>query len=106
MDKGVKVVRALMPAENVHEEGHERRFLIDAKTTFLLEKQERAGGLKVLGYYHSHPNHPARPSQYDLEASWPGYSYLILSVMNGEPADMTCWVVNEDGSGYDSEEID
>ena len=50
-----------------------------------------ADGLDVLGYYHSHPDHPARPSQYDLDHAWPTFAYVIVAVAAGAAADMTAW---------------
>jgi proteasome lid subunit RPN8/RPN11 len=49
----------------------------------------------VLGFYHSHPDHPARPSEYDREHGWPFYSYVIVAIHKREPVDMTCWVLDE-----------
>jgi proteasome lid subunit RPN8/RPN11 len=49
----------------------------------------------VLGFYHSHPDHPARPSETDRQAAWPFYSYIIVSIGRGEPLDTTCWVLDE-----------
>ena len=54
-------------------------------------RPSQALGLELLGFYHSHPDHPARPSQYDLDHAWPSFSYVIVSVMAGEPADMRSW---------------
>jgi proteasome lid subunit RPN8/RPN11 len=65
-------------------------------------------GLDILGCYHTHPNHPARPSVYDLEmarGTFPGYSYIILSVQVGSAAEMTSWILRDDYSEFDAEEI-
>ncbi len=102
---GLKEITELRPVENVHEDGHERRFLISARDMFLIEREARAKSLNVLGFYHSHPDHPARPSEYDREHAWPYYSYVIVSVMKGEPADMTSWTLAEGGLAFDAEEI-
>ena len=59
----------------------------------------------VLGFYHSHPNHPARPSEYDREHGWPFYSYLIISIMDGKPADMTSWVLNEQTNQFERQDM-
>lgn len=100
-----KIVRSLKPLENVHEDGHERRFLISPDEMFRLERDSRAQGVKILGFYHSHPDHPARPSEYDREWAWPWYSYIILSVQGGKPAQMTCWNLNEDRGSFTEEPI-
>ena len=58
-----------------------------------------------LGWYHSHPDHPARPSEFDREHAWPWYSYVIVSVANGEPQDMTSWQLEDDRSHFQPEEM-
>jgi proteasome lid subunit RPN8/RPN11 len=69
------------------------------------EKAAKEKGLDVVGWYHSHPDHPARPSQYDREHAWPWYSYIIVSVANGQPQEMTSWRLSDDRSDYACEEI-
>jgi proteasome lid subunit RPN8/RPN11 len=70
---------------NTTEEGPRRRFLV--RPTDYREAERRAGELggELLGFYHSHPDHPARPSQYDLDHAWPTFAYVIVSVV-GEGA--------------------
>ena len=60
---------------------------------------------ELLGFYHSHPDHPARPSQYDLDHAWPFFSYIIVSVRGGVPEDMTSWRLQEDRSAFDQEDL-
>jgi proteasome lid subunit RPN8/RPN11 len=102
---GVKEVTALRPLVNEHEEGHERRFLISADAMFRVEKEARESGLSVVGFYHSHPDHPSRPSEYDREWAWPFYSYIIISVERGDPAAMTSWTIADEDSPFEAEEI-
>ena len=59
----------------------------------------------LLGFYHSHPDHPARPSQYDLDHAWPFFSYIIVAVRAGTPEDMTSWRLREDRSAFDEERL-
>jgi proteasome lid subunit RPN8/RPN11 len=66
--------------------------------------QER--GLEVVGWYHSHPDHPAKPSEYDREHAWPWYSYIIVSVQQRVPDEMTSWRLKEDRTGYAQEVIE
>jgi proteasome lid subunit RPN8/RPN11 len=90
-----RVVDRLMPGQNVFEADERyHRFSIDPRLQLQAEREAEKEGKMVLGFYHSHPNHPARPSEYDREHGWPFYSYLIVSVMSGKPADMTSWVLN------------
>jgi proteasome lid subunit RPN8/RPN11 len=90
---------------NTHEDGHERRYLISPLEMLRVEKEARAEGLLILGTYHSHPNHPAVPSDYDREWAWPWYTYIILSVMGGIPAEMTAWTLLDDRSSFQEEPI-
>ena len=69
------------------------------------EKRASEAGGELLGFYHSHPDHPARPSQYDLDHAWPFFSYIIVSVRGGAPEDMTSWRLRDDRSAFDPEEL-
>ncbi|MBZ5515448.1 MAG: M67 family metallopeptidase [Acidobacteriia bacterium] len=95
----------LLPLDDPGRETEKNRFLIDPLEQLRVEKDARARGLEVLGYYHSHPDHPARPSNYDREHAWPWYSYLIVSVEKGEPKDLTSWVLTDDRSRFDPEDV-
>jgi proteasome lid subunit RPN8/RPN11 len=70
------------------------------------EKRAREAGLDLLGFYHSHPDHPARPSQFDLDHAWPSFSYVIVSVMAGEDKLLTSWRLQEDRSAFDEESVE
>ena len=74
------------PLPNVTTEGPRRRFRVDDKDYLAAERKASAAGLSLLGFYHSHPDHPAEPSQYDLDHAFPTFVYPILSVQQGEPA--------------------
>ena len=102
---GVKTVTALRAIPNEHEEGHERRFLISPESMFRVEKEARASGLSIVGFYHSHPDHPARPSDYDREHAWPYYSYIIVSVERGTATDLTCWTLDNEDKYFEAEEM-
>ena len=69
------------------------------------ERDARRAGQEILGFYHSHPDVPARPSQYDLDHAWPVYSFLIMSVNQGRATAMHSWVMVEDHSRFDEELI-
>ncbi len=96
----------LLPLESPGRESERNRFLIDPLDQIRAEKTARARGMDVVGYYHSHPDHPARPSNYDRDHAWPWYSYLILSVAKGEPADLTSWVLAENRERIDPEPVE
>jgi len=95
----------LLPLEDPGRESEKNRFLIDPQEQLRVEKDARARGLDVLGYYHSHPDHPARPSNYDREHAWPWYSYIILSVEQGEASELTSWVLSGDRLRFDLEPV-
>jgi len=99
------VVTATFALPNTTEEGPRRRFLVRPDDYRQAEKQARDAGGDLLGFYHSHPDHPARPSQYDLDHAWPYFSYIIVSVRAGAPEDMTSWRLREDRSTFDQEDL-
>ncbi len=98
--------QALLPVDDPARETERNRFLIDPLEQLKVEKDARARGLEILGYYHSHPDHPARPSNYDRDHAWPWYSYAILSVDRGAAKDFTSWVLAEDRSQFNAEPIE
>ena len=98
------VVEALkMP--NTTEEGPRRRFLVRPSDYRVAEARATETGHELLGFYHSHPDHPARPSQYDLDHAWPMFSYVIISVRDGLPQEVHSWRLREDRSQFDEEPI-
>ena len=99
------VVREAYALPNTTEEGPRRRFLVRPDDYRNAEKRASEAGLDLLGFYHSHPDHPARPSQYDLDHAWPFFSYIIVSVRAGAPEDMTSWRLREDRSTFDQEDL-
>jgi proteasome lid subunit RPN8/RPN11 len=96
----------LLPVDDPGRETERNRFLIDPLDQLRVEKDARARGLEVLGYYHSHPDHPARSSNYDCEHAWPWLSYIIVSVVGGTAKDLTCWVLAEDRGTFHPEELE
>jgi proteasome lid subunit RPN8/RPN11 len=86
---------------NTTEEGPRRRFLVRPSDYRMAEQQASELGGELLGFYHSHPDHPARPSQFDLDHAWPTFAYVIVSVMAGVARDMTVWFLQEDRSRFD-----
>lgn len=94
-------VAAVVKLPNTTEEGPRRRFLVRASDYREAEKQAALLGGELLGFYHSHPDHPARPSQYDLDHAWPTFAYIIVSVADGTAKEMTVWFLKEDRSTFD-----
>jgi proteasome lid subunit RPN8/RPN11 len=93
---GRRTVTELLAVRNEFEAAEQyHRFLITPAALLAAEKQADAAGLMVLGFYHSHPDHPARPSEFDRSHAWPFYSYIIVSILRREPAEMTSWQLDE-----------
>jgi proteasome lid subunit RPN8/RPN11 len=99
-------IHALHPLVNRRDDSPQNRFSVTSKDVLEAEKDARARGLEVVGWYHSHPDHPARPSQYDRDHAWPWYSYIIVSVANKIPEDMTSWRLTDDRTDFECEEIE
>jgi proteasome lid subunit RPN8/RPN11 len=94
-------VSAAVPLPNTTAEGPRRRFMVRPSDYMAAERAASERGGDLLGFYHSHPDHPARPSQFDLDHAWPNFAYVIVSVMAGRAADMTVWYLKEDRSNFD-----
>jgi proteasome lid subunit RPN8/RPN11 len=101
-----RVVERLEAVKNAFEaEEQYHRFSISPQQLMQAEKDASAEGRVVLGFYHSHPNAPARPSEYDRQHAWPFYSYVIVAIANRQPVDMTCWVLDEQTETFRRQEI-
>jgi proteasome lid subunit RPN8/RPN11 len=96
----------LFPLVNRRDDSPRNRFSVTSEDVRAAEKAAQGQGLEVVGWYHSHPDHPARPSEYDRDHAWPWYSYIIVSVQNGAPQDMTSWRLNDDRAEFSSEGIE
>ena len=99
-------VERVLPAGNQREDSRHNRYLIHPETVLAAHKEARGLGLDVIGYYHSHPDHPSRPSDFDREHAWPGLSYLIVSVQGGRVADERSWRLTDERDRFDEERID
>lgn len=93
---GARRVSRLEPVANAFAEGERHhRFSISPEQLIKAERVAGDRGELVLGFYHSHPDHPARPSEYDRQHAWPFYSYVIVAVEQRQPRDMTSWQLND-----------
>ncbi len=96
-----------MPMDNAREEAERHnRVLILPKDLMRAEHSAREKKLDVVGYYHSHPDHPAVPSQFDLEHALPVWSYVIVSVQKGKAIDVFSWQMENDRSKFNEEELE
>ena len=85
---------------NTTAEGARRRFMIGPNDYRMAEARARECSGTLAGFYHSHPDHPARPSQTDLAQAWPNLTYIIVAVRDGTPEDLTSWRLLDDRSGF------
>ena len=99
------VLSEAYPAENERQESRETRYLITPEQYKRADAFARSRGLGIIGYYHSHPDHPAVPSGYDLDHScWPGESYLIVAVERGKAVALNSFT-KLDYTHFEQEEI-
>jgi len=106
---GIEVSReiiALFPLVNRRDDSPRNRFSVTAEDVQEAEKFANTQGLEVIGWYHSHPDHPAKPSEYDRDHAWPWYSYVIVSVRAGVPQELTSWRLNDDRTRFIEESIE
>ncbi len=94
-------VSDIVALPNTTEEGPRRRFLVRPSDYREAERRASEVGAELLGFYHSHPDHPARPSQYDLDHAWPTFAYIIVAVAAGSTGDMTVWYLKDDRSSFE-----
>ena len=93
------------PAANTRNDSPRNRFEIDPGELVKVDRQARADGLSMLGFYHSHPDALAVPSNFDREHAWPGYCYVIVSVRSGAAQEMKNYLLRDDRTAFDEDEI-
>ena len=103
-DESGQVFEALSLSNTMTDE-RRRRFLIGPDQYRAAEKRASETGRTLIGFYHSHPNHPAVPSAFDLAHAWPNMHYLILSVRGGRPEEARTWRLREDRAAFDEETV-
>ena len=105
-DESSREVLDLLPLANRRNDSPRNRFEVTPEDVRLAEKTAGEKKIELIGWYHSHPDAPARPSEFDREHAWPWYSYIIVSVLKGTPADTTSWCLHDDRAAYDPEAIE
>ena len=105
-NEGIKTVKSTLTINNARENGEQyHRFLITPEDMMKAEQAARAKKLDVIGFYHSHPDHPSAPSGYDKDHALPFYSYVIVSVDKGKAQILTSWELANDRSDFTQEKI-
>ncbi|HZS03418.1 MAG TPA: M67 family metallopeptidase [Blastocatellia bacterium] len=106
IENGVRMISEVLPLENIRKDSRHNRVELNPLDYARAEREATKRGLGVWGYYHSHPDHPAVPSGFDLDhAPFVEWSYIIVSVREGKSAEVRAWTVREDRSQFDEEEI-
>ena len=105
-DEGARTVRDLMPLQNRRDDSPRNRFEVTPDDVRLAEKTAAEKKFDLIGWYHSHPDAPARPSEFDREHAWPWYSYIIVSIQKGAPHDMNSYRLQDDRTAYGPEPIE
>jgi len=94
------------PMSNVFQkEERYHRFTIDPKEFMEADIGAEARGLEIVGIFHSHPNAPAKPSQYDVSHAWPSLSYVVIEIRNGKPVETRSWVLKDDRTEFVQEKV-
>ena len=106
VENGVKTVTELIPAENQRTDSPANRYLITPDLLNELEKKLKGTDRAIVGFFHSHPDVPARPSAYDQDHAWPWYSYVIVSVNRGQAGEIHNWKLRDDRSAFDAEKME
>jgi proteasome lid subunit RPN8/RPN11 len=103
---GVKTAMSTLTIDNASEDGEQyHRFLITPEDMLHAEQAARAVNLDVIGFYHSHPDHPSAPSGYDKDHALPFYSYVIVSIDKGKAQILTSWELMDDRVDFIQEKI-
>jgi proteasome lid subunit RPN8/RPN11 len=103
---GRREVTAILPLTNAYEdEARHNRYLITAEDMLAGEREAVQLGLDIVGVFHSHPDHPNRPSEFDREWALPWYSYVITSVDQGNAAGSRSWRLTDDREKFTEESI-
>jgi proteasome lid subunit RPN8/RPN11 len=104
-DKVGHFASRIHPLVNERADSAHNRYKVSGLTLMRAEQAIEAEGLDILGYYHSHPDHPSQYSDYDRDHALPNLSYVIVSVMDGHAVDTASWRLKEDRSAMDPEPI-
>lgn len=93
-------------ARNIIVERARDRYEIDPRDHIRIQREADASGQDIVGYYHSHPDHPAQASRFDTERAWAGYVYVIVSIVEGKPMDANAFMAEKDGGPFRAEALE
>jgi proteasome lid subunit RPN8/RPN11 len=104
-ENGSQSIEAIIGIDNSQDENRRRRFLITPAQYREAERLAKEWKMELLGFYHSHPDHPAAPSMFDTDHALPWFTYIIISVEKGKAAAMTAWLLNEEHNRFNERMI-
>jgi len=104
--RGDRTATEAKRAKNIIVERARDRYEIDPRDHIRIQREADADGQDIVGYYHSHPDHPAQASRVDAERAWAGYVYVIVSVAQGKPVDANAFVAEKDGGPFRPEPLE
>jgi proteasome lid subunit RPN8/RPN11 len=104
--RGGRLATQAKRARNIIVERARDRYEIDPLDHIRIQREADEDGQDILGYYHSHPDHPAQASRFDTERAWAGYVYVIVAVENGKPVDANAFVASQDGGPFHPEPLE
>jgi len=93
------------PLTNQRADSPRNRYVINPLEQLRAIRNARTRGMDMVGAYHSHPDVPAKPSQYDQDHAWPGYVYVIVSVVDGRAGELAAWRLAQEGGQFERIEI-
>ena len=100
-----KRIMDAVKAENTNKERAVDRYEMNPDELLRIEREARQAGLEVVGVYHSHPDHPSSPSEFDRQRGWPEYSYIIVAVKGGAETEARSWTFIEEDEPFGEEEL-
>ena len=104
--RGGRTATEAKRARNIVVERARDRYEIDPHDHIRIQREADDDGQDILGYYHSHPDHPAQASRFDTERAWAGYVYVIVSVHDGKPVDANAFIADQDGGPFRPEPLE
>ena len=104
--RGGRTATEARRARNIIVDRSRDRYEIDPADHLRIQRQADADGHDIIGYYHSHPDHPAKASRFDTERAWSGYVYVIVSIADGKPVDANAFVAESDGGPFRPEPLE
>jgi proteasome lid subunit RPN8/RPN11 len=104
--RGGRTATEAKRARNLIVERSRDRYEIDPVDHLRIQREADADGHDIIGYYHSHPDHPAQASRFDTDRAWSGYVYVIVSVADGKAVDANAFVAENDGGPFRSEPLE